>query len=120
MRDAFTAYLNKHPQVDAALGVWAGRVDAIVDGAKMADRLGKLRIGEFDLSDSALKDIGDGTVLFCIDQQQFLQGYLPVVLLANKIRYGLLPATRVISSGPAFVTKDTAAAVVELVKQGVR
>jgi simple sugar transport system substrate-binding protein len=120
MRDAFAAYLNKHPQVDAMLGVWAGRVDSIVDGAKMADRLGKLRIGEFDLSDSALKDIGDGTVLFCIDQQQFLQGYLPIVLLANKIRYGLLPATKVISSGPAFVTNDTAAAVVELVKQGVR
>ena len=38
----------------------------------------------------------------------------------QEVCYGLLPATRVISSGPAFVTKDTAAAVVELVKQGVR
>jgi simple sugar transport system substrate-binding protein len=120
MRDAVTAYLNKHPQVDAMLGLWAGRIDALVDGTKMADRLGKVKIATFDLSDSALKYIKDGTVLFGIDQQQFLQGYLPVVLLANKIRYGLLPANKVISSGPAFVDKDTAGSVIELVKEGVR
>ena len=120
MRDAITAYLNKHPDVDALLGLWAGRMDSIVDGVKAADRLGKVKIGTFDLSDSALKDISDGSVSFGIDQQQFLQGYLPVMLLANKIRYGLLPATTEIHTGPAFVGKDTAASVAGLVKLGVR
>lgn len=120
MRDAVTAYLNKHPDVDALLGLWAGRIDSIVDGVKAADRIGKLKIGTYDLSDSALKYIENGTVLFGIDQQQFLQGYLPVVLLANKIRYGLLPATTDIASGPHFVEKNEAASVAALVKEGVR
>ena len=120
MRDAITAYLSKHPDTDALLGLWAGRIDSIVDGVKAADRIGKVKIGTFDLSDSALKYIEDGTVEFGIDQQQFLQGYLPVVLLANKIRYGLLPATTDIASGPAFVEKAQAASVASLVKMGVR
>jgi simple sugar transport system substrate-binding protein len=120
MRDAITAYLNKHPKTDALLGLWAGRIDSIVDGVKAADRIGKVKIGTFDLSDSALKDMIDGSVAFGIDQQQFLQGYLPVVLLANKIRYGLLPATKEIATGPAFVDKASAASVMNLIKLGVR
>ena len=120
MRDVIIAYLNKHPETDSMLGLWAGRIDPMVEAVKGADRVGKIKIATFDLSESALKDILDGTVEFGIDQQQFLQGYLPVVLLANKIRYGLLPANKVISSGPAFVDKATASMVVDLTKQGIR
>ena len=32
-----------------------------------------------------------GKLLFAVDQQPYLQGYLPVVMLANRARYGLLP-----------------------------
>jgi hypothetical protein len=40
-----------------------------------------------------------------IDQQPFLQAYLPVVVLTNYHRYGVLPGNN-INSGPGFVTAD--------------
>ena len=33
--------------------------------------------------------VRDGRMLFAVDQQAYLQGYLPVVLLTQRIRYGL-------------------------------
>jgi simple sugar transport system substrate-binding protein len=42
---------------------------------------------------------------FAIDQQPFLQGYLPIVLLTQHALYGLLPAAgSVVPTGPSFVT----------------
>ena len=58
-------------------------------------------------------DATDGTVTFAIDQQPYLQGYLPVVLLANYVRYGVIPSND-INSGPGFITKDNIALVEKL------
>ena len=41
-------------------------------------------------------------MLFAIDQQQFLQGYLPIQLLRLRKLYGLMPAGTVMT-GPGFV-----------------
>jgi simple sugar transport system substrate-binding protein len=57
---------------------------------------------------------------FAIDQQQFSQGYLPVVIMANYIKYGLLPANESILTGPGFVTPDNAEQVISLSKKGIR
>ena len=43
--------------------------------------------------------------MFGIDQQPFLQAYLPVVVLTNYHRYGVLPGNN-INSGPGFVTAE--------------
>ena len=53
------------------------------------------------------------------DQQQFLQGYLPVIFLANYAKYGLIPGGNV-PSGPNLITKDKAAQVVDLSAKGIR
>jgi ABC-type sugar transport system substrate-binding protein len=47
----------------------------------------------------------DGTIQWGIDQQPFLQAYLPVMVLTNYHRYGVLPGNN-INSGPGFVTAD--------------
>ncbi len=58
---------------------------------------------------------------FAIDQQQFLQGYLPIVFLMLYKQYLLMPGGgQAILSGPNFVTKDTAASVLALSQQGIR
>jgi simple sugar transport system substrate-binding protein len=62
-------------------------------------------------------------MLFTVDQQAYLQGYLPVVLLAERARFGLFPSTRgggLIPTGPNFVTKENAAKVLELSKRSIR
>jgi simple sugar transport system substrate-binding protein len=80
---------------------------------------GKIRVGTFDMSANFLKAIAAGDAAFAIDQQQFLQGYLPVVFLANYARYGLIPGGNV-PSGPNLITKEKAAQVVELSAKGIR
>ena len=49
-------------------------------------------------------------IAFAIDQQPYLQGYLPVVILTNLARYGVLPSGN-INSGPGFVVKSNIALV---------
>jgi simple sugar transport system substrate-binding protein len=58
---------------------------------------------------------------FAIDQQQFLQGYLPIVFLTLYNQYLLMPGGgQPVLSGPNFVTAETADAVLSLSEQGIR
>ncbi len=84
-------------------------------------KLGKVKLGTFDLSPDALSAIDKGDMLFAIDQQQFLQGYLPVLFFTLYKQYLLMPGGGgVILTGPGFVLKDTAAKVLDLSKRGIR
>ena len=98
----------------------------------------KIFFATFDLSDEIAKGIKEGRVKFAIDQQPYLQGYIPIAVLAimkkekttdlakvtaalksnakfkaRLTEYGLEPqyGPRHISSGPGFVTKDNIAKV---------
>ena len=81
--------------------------------------LGAKKFGTFDLSPGVLQALSDGKMMFAIDQQQYLQGYLPVVVLTLHAKFGLLPGADVLT-GPGFVTKDNAAQVIQLSKEGIR
>jgi simple sugar transport system substrate-binding protein len=79
------------------------------------------KLATFDLSPDVIKDIQAGTIEFAIDQQQYLQGYLPIVFLklykenANTVGGGLPVLT-----GPGFVDKSNAATVAKLAEAGTR
>jgi simple sugar transport system substrate-binding protein len=60
--------------------------------------------GTFDLSPEINAKIEDGTTMFGIDQQPYLQGYGAVELLTMVGRYGILPALPVTATGPGFIT----------------
>ncbi len=84
---------------------------------------GKVHLATFDLSADVLTAIKDGKMDFAIDQQQFLQGYLPIVFLTLYVQTGNLPTgdgTGLIMTGPGFVTKDNAANVISLAAKGLR
>ena len=66
---------------------------------------GDIYFGTFDLGTEIVKAIKEDIIKWGIDQQPFLQAYLPVVILTNYDRYGVLPGNN-INSGPGFVTKD--------------
>jgi len=90
-----------------------------VAAAKEAGKTGSVKVATFDLSANFLKAVAAGEAAFAIDQQQYLQGYLPVVFLALNAKYGLVPGGNV-PSGPNLVTKDKAAQAVELSAKGIR
>jgi simple sugar transport system substrate-binding protein len=63
--------------------------------------------------------VADGKAAFAIDQQQYLQGYLPVAFLALQAKFGLMPGGNV-PSGPNLITGEKAGQVVELSAKGIR
>lgn len=87
-----------------------------------AEELGlSLKIGTVDMSPEALTAIADGKMEFAIDQQQYAQGYLSVVLLYLNLSNGHeLGGGQPIYSGPGFVTADNVAQVQDLVAAGTR
>ena len=70
---------------------------------------------------TVLRAIRTGRIEFAVDQQPYLQGYLPVVFLAERARYGLFPAQgEVVPTGPNFITAANAAQAERLSLQGIR
>jgi simple sugar transport system substrate-binding protein len=81
----------------------------------------RIKLATFDLSPEVLEAVRRGRMLFAIDQQPYLQGYLPVVLLAERARHDLFPARgELVPTGPHFVTRANAAKAVRLSRQGIR
>jgi len=80
-----------------------------------------VKLATFDLSPAVLAAVHDGRMLFAVDQQPYLQGYLPVVLLAEQAKHGIAPAAgTLIPTGPHFVTRADAAQAMQLSREGIR
>ena len=91
------------------LGLGTGGSAAALDAKKLGGRAARVKIGTFDLTPEVLEAIKDGRILFAVDQQAYLQGYMPIVMLTQEARYGLFPSRgEVVATGPNFVTRETA------------
>lgn len=119
-RNAISAYLQKTPDLEAVMTLGPNGAEPAIQALESAGKLGKLKFGTFDLSPAILQTVAKGQMDFAIDQQPFLQGYLPVAFLANYIRYGIIPSQETVFTGPNFVTPETAAKALELSKHGIR
>jgi simple sugar transport system substrate-binding protein len=89
--------------------------DAIRDASSQA------KLGTFDLNADVVAAIDAGEIQFAIDQQQYLQGYLPVtflVLYAENLN--TVGGGKPVLTGPGFVTKDNAKQVADLATKGTR
>ena len=93
--------------------------EAALKALEETGNIGKVKLGTFDMSPDMLKAAAAGKVEFLIDQQQYLQGYLPIVIFAQYMRWGTMPAG-VVMTGPGFVTPDNASAVIKWAAQGYR
>jgi simple sugar transport system substrate-binding protein len=92
-----------------------------VTAVRSINRTQSVKVATFDLGPDVLKAVQAGSIFFAVDQQAYLQGYLPIVMLTQRARYGLLPAQGdVIATGPNFVTKANAAKAIELSRRSIR
>jgi simple sugar transport system substrate-binding protein len=110
-------------RVDGLLGLNGLTGLQAVDAVRNSPRKGQVTVACFDLTPDVLDAVAAGKLLFAVDQQAYLQGYLPVVMLTERARYGLFPAVGtggVIPTGPNFVTKENAAKVRELSARSIR
>lgn len=99
------AYLTANPKTDAILTLGPNSAEPSIRAVKEMGLDGKIYFGTFDLSSAISAAIKDGTISFAIDQQPFLQGSIPIQVLTNYVRYGVVPANSILT-GPGFVTKD--------------
>jgi simple sugar transport system substrate-binding protein len=113
------AYLTAHPATDAVLALGPSVAGPIMQKLRQDGVLAKIKMGTFDLSPEVLEAVDEGDMMFAIDSQQYLMGYLPVVFFTMKAMYGTLPTDDVMT-GPAFIMKGDAAKVLDLSKQGIR
>jgi simple sugar transport system substrate-binding protein len=81
----------------------------------------KVKLATFDLNADVTKAIAAGQMLFAVDQQQYVQGYLPIVMLTlYKANLNTIGGGHPVLTGPGFVTKDNAAQVQQLAAAGTR
>ena len=105
--------------IDAILTLNPNIADAAMQAIEAVG--GSQKLATFDLSPDVLEAIEAGTMMFAIDQQQYLQGYLPVIFLylynanANTVGGGLPVLT-----GPGIVDASNAGAVKDLAAAGTR
>ena len=102
------AYVQGHPNLTGLLAVDAGSTQSVgqtVAKYKLRDK-GLKVAGGFDLVPETLAAIKSGNLDYTIDQQPYLQGFLPVLALyLFKLTGGLLFPTQT-NTGLLFVTKD--------------
>jgi simple sugar transport system substrate-binding protein len=102
------SYLQAHPGIDAVM-----TLNGAIGTALATDEPGNVKIGTFDASSQVITDLQSGAIDFAIDQQLYLQGYLPIVTLYLYLKtHGIsVSPDSVLQTGPLVVTKANAKTV---------
>ena len=82
---------------------------------------GDVPVGTFDLNADVAQNVMDGKVLFAIDQQPYVQGYLGVTgIYLNLINGNDIGGGQPVYSGPAIITEENAEQVLKFAETGTR
>jgi simple sugar transport system substrate-binding protein len=114
------AKLQQSPDIDSILTLGPTGAAPALKALQDLNKVGQIKLATFDLSPEVLEAVKDGNMLFAIDQQQYLQGYLPIVLLTLYHDNLNTIANPVLMTGPGFVTKENAERVIALSQAGTR
>ncbi len=113
------AALQADPDINAVFGVGPNVAVSAVAACEQAGR--DCFVGGVDISEDVISAIEAGDINFTIDQQQYLQGYLTIVILyLNVTNLNTVGGGLPVNTGPGFVTTDNVGEVAELVSQGTR
>ena len=118
--EAIKAALLKDNTIDGVITISQADADSAANGIAQAGANGRVGLGGFDMNQTILDRIANGTQLFAIDQQPYMQGYLAVSLLNGFANFGLEIPTAPILTGPAIVDASNVEQTMAGVKQGVR
>ncbi len=118
--EAIKATLLQDSKIDGVLTISAGDADSAAIGIMQAGKAETALLGTFDLNQSGLDRIKDGTQGFAIDQQPYLQALLAVTLLASAIDFGTDLPTAPLLTGPNIVDKSNIQTTLAGVAKGAR
>jgi simple sugar transport system substrate-binding protein len=115
----FASFVASHPDIKAAItdhGALTATLPAYMNAA--GKQPGEICGAGFDLSAPIVKGVEDGYIAVVLDQQPFLQGYLPIIQLYLTSKFGF--AGMNVDTGAALITKQNIAAVADLAAAGIR
>jgi simple sugar transport system substrate-binding protein len=118
-QSTITSQLQGETGVDAVLtlnsAVAAVAVEAVADAGSDA------QVATFDLNEDVISGIQDGSIAFAVDQQQYEQGYLPVVMLKLYAEnLNTVGGGQPVLTGPGIVDADNVDEIADLASAGTR
>jgi simple sugar transport system substrate-binding protein len=116
--NVMTSLLRRDPSIDTVVCTNSDVTLGVIEAKQNASR-SNVHLIDFDLNSGVLQGIQNGTVDIAIDQQQYWRGYIPVLLLTQYIRYGLVMADNFMT-GPSIVDKSNVQSVIQLVSENIR
>jgi simple sugar transport system substrate-binding protein len=110
-----SSYLQSHPQINAVM-----TLNNAIGTALVSAHPTNVKIATFDLNSAVQQDIQSGTIDFAVDQQQFLQGYLPInfLYLYEKDHGQTTGGGTTVASGPLLVDKTNISTVSAAISAG--
>jgi simple sugar transport system substrate-binding protein len=117
------ATIESKIQADPSLdGILTLGGDMSGQAVKAVDNTGAdIQVGTFDVNADVVQNIVDGKLMFAIDQQPYVQGYLGVTGIYLKVLNGNdIGGGQPVYSGPAIITKDNAQSVLKFAENGTR
>jgi simple sugar transport system substrate-binding protein len=114
------AYLESNPDTKAIVVPGHGGITAVLDKVlKQAGKApGEVVTSGFDISTAAIQGVKDGYITVVLDQQPYLQGFMPVVAAVLEKKYGIQGLQ--LNTGSGYLTQANVEALEALVKDGIR
>jgi simple sugar transport system substrate-binding protein len=113
------AYLEANPDLKAfgtQHGGITGQIARVMEQAGKAP--GEITVGGIDLAPSTIDGLEQGYITASLDQQLYLQGFLPVLQCVLSNAYGFAGLT--VNTGAGTVTPDTIGDLIPLIEAGIR
>ncbi|UOY00843.1 sugar ABC transporter substrate-binding protein [Blastococcus sp. PRF04-17] len=118
-QSTITSQLQSDPSIDAVLTL--NSAVAAVAVAAAGDAGSEALVATFDLNSDVISGIQDGDIAFAVDQQQYEQGYLPIVMLKLYAEnLNTVGGGQPVLTGPGIVDADNVDEIADLASAGTR
>jgi simple sugar transport system substrate-binding protein len=101
------AYWTGHKETKGMYAVDGGSTESLAKVMQKFGLAGKVKAGGFDLTEATQKLLQEGDIEFTIDQQPYLQGFLPILQLFQYKVSGTLTGPAEVDTGLKFLNKET-------------
>ena len=114
-----TGYLSANKDVKAIIASHGNVTSIMPEALKAAGRgVNDILVGGYDLSPKTVKGLQDRAIDCVMDQQLFLQGYLPIEQIVLTKLYGFAGLRA--NTGASVVTPETISKLIPLIQKGIR
>jgi simple sugar transport system substrate-binding protein len=118
-QSTITSQLQSNPDIDGVLTLNSSVAAVAVAAAE--DAGSKAKVATFDLNEDVINGIKDGSIAFAVDQQQYEQGYLPIVMLKLYAEnLNTVGGGQPVLTGPGIVDSDNVDEIADLASAGTR